>query len=129
MPLAGAVTDEIVGAVRSIVMGVVARASLKGPFVEVTVPKSEFANILGIREPSPHEETVNVKFDPELALIAKMQPVAVPALVKSVFAIPEAFCESTIEKVISDEVFVGDVVDDEKVVGETLLSYVIRAIP
>ena len=89
--MAGAVTDEMVGAVRSMVIGVVVKASLSGPFVEVTVPKSEPARIFGIKVPSAQEVTVRVRLEPELALMAKTQPVAVPALAKSELATPEAF--------------------------------------
>ena len=84
-------TDEIVGAVRSILIGVVVRASLNGPFVDVTVPKIELARSFGINVPSLHEVTVKVKLEPELELMAKTQPVAVPVLAKSESAIPEAF--------------------------------------
>ena len=84
--MVGAVTDEIVGAVRSIVIGVVVGAFAAGPFVFVVVPKTEFAMTCGMRVPSPHEETVKVKLEPEEPLIENKQPLAVPALEKSASA-------------------------------------------
>ena len=84
--LAGAVTDEIVGAVRSIVIGVVVKALDAGPLVEVTVPYTELAITWGINVPSLHEETVSVNDVPDAPLIENMQPVAVPALEKSPLA-------------------------------------------
>ena len=43
MPFAGAVTEEMLGPVRSIVIGVEVAELLAGPLVDVTVPKTELA--------------------------------------------------------------------------------------
>lgn len=88
---AGGVTEETVGEVMSRVTGVVVGALLAGPLVLVTVPKTEFEFNCGIIVPSLQEETVNVKLVPDDALIENTQPVAVPELEKSVFAIPVTF--------------------------------------
>jgi hypothetical protein len=76
----------MVGAVRSIMTGVVDDASPEGPLAEVTVPKTLPARTLGIKVPSLQLETVKVKEVPEDALIENTQPVAVPAFAKSAFA-------------------------------------------
>jgi hypothetical protein len=94
---AGAVTDEIVGAVRSILIGVVVSEFAAGPLEEVTVPKTEFAKTCGTRVPSLQLLTVNVKVLPEDALIANEQPVAVPEFVKSAFETELTFCEKVSE--------------------------------
>jgi hypothetical protein len=95
--LPGAVTDEIVGAVRSIVIGVVVSASLAGPVAEVTVPYTEFAKSFGIRVPSLQLDIVKVNVVPEAALIENTHPVAVPAFAKSLLATVLTFCESVSE--------------------------------
>jgi hypothetical protein len=95
--LEGAATEEIVGAVRSIVMGVVVSEFAAGPLEEVTVPKTEFAKTCGTRVPSLQLLTVNVKVLPEDALIANEQPVAVPEFVKSAFETELTFCEKVSE--------------------------------
>ena len=109
MLLAGAVTEEIVGAVISLVTGVVVRAFPDGPLVFVTVPSTEFAINCGIIVPALHEETVSVKLVPDAALMENEQPVAVPELEKSALAMPETFWLMTIEYVIALEELVGDV--------------------
>ena len=91
MLLDGPVTDEMVGAVRSIVMGVVVSEFAVGPLVLVTVPNTEFAITWGSRVPFPQDETVSVKLVPDDALIEKTQPVAVPAFEKSEFATESTF--------------------------------------
>ena len=87
----------MVGAVLSIIIGVVVCESAEGPFVAVTVPYTEFAITFGISVPSPQELTVNVKEVPDAALMEKEQPVAVPAFAKSAFATEFTFCEKAIE--------------------------------
>ena len=89
--MAGAVTEEIVGAVISLVTGVVVKALPDGPLVFVTVPSTESAINCGIIVPALHEETVNVKLVPDAALMENEQPVAVPELEKSALAMPETF--------------------------------------
>ena len=79
-------TDAIVGAVRSMVMVVLAGEFTPGP---VCVPVTELANNWGLTVPSPHPETVIVKEDPLDPLGVKEHPMAVPALVKSLEASPE----------------------------------------
>ena len=105
MALAGAETEEIVGAVRSIVIGVEVGEFEDGPFVLVTVPKTAPARTCGINVPSLQELTVRVKLVPEDALIENEHPVAVPALEKSLATTVFTFCEKEIEYVIADEVF------------------------
>jgi hypothetical protein len=55
--LAGAETDNIVGAVRSMTIVVVAGETAAGPAV---VPVTEFALRAGMRVPSEHEDIVTV---------------------------------------------------------------------
>jgi hypothetical protein len=88
---AGAVTEEIVGPVRSLVTEVVVGEFEAGPFVFVTVPSTEFAISCGIMVPALQDETVRVKLVPEEAFMEKTQPVAVPELEKSALAMPETF--------------------------------------
>jgi hypothetical protein len=57
-----------------------------GPLVLVTVPNTEFAITCGTSVPFPHDETVSVKLVPDVPLMEKTQPVAVPAFEKSEFA-------------------------------------------
>jgi hypothetical protein len=83
--LAGPDTEEIVGAVRSIVIVVVADEFEGGP---VDVPVTEFAVNLGINVPSPQPEIAIVKDDPELELGENVHPFAVPALAKSAASNP-----------------------------------------
>jgi hypothetical protein len=89
--LDGAVTEEIVGPVISLVTEVVVRAFEDGPFVFVTVPSTEFAISCGIMVPALQDETVRVKLVPDDALMENEQPVAVPELEKSALAMPETF--------------------------------------
>jgi hypothetical protein len=79
--------------------------------------------------PSLQEETVNVKVVPDEAFTAKEHPVAVPALEKSPFATESTDCENAIEKSIGEEVFVGDVVAEENVVGVEKVRYLKTTIP
>ena len=81
------------GAVRSIVMGVVVSESDAGPLDEVTVPYTELAKTFGINVPSLQLDTVNVKDVPDAALMENTHPVAVPALAKSLLATVFTFCE------------------------------------
>jgi hypothetical protein len=94
---AGPVTDEIVGAVRSITTVFDAEEFDAGPFVLVTVPNTEFARSWGVRVPSLHEDIDIVIVVPEDALGENEQPVAVPAFEKSPAAIELTFCEKVIE--------------------------------
>ena len=97
MEFAGAETDEIVGAVRSIMTGVDVSEFVDGPLEDVTVPKTELANTCGTKVPSPQLLTVNVKVLPEEALMENEQPVAVPEFVKSAFETELTFCEKVRE--------------------------------
>ena len=56
VPLAGGETDEMVGALRSMTMVVVAGEADDGP---VVVPETELAFNRGIKVPSPQFETIN----------------------------------------------------------------------
>jgi hypothetical protein len=87
----------MVGAVRSMIIVVLAEVLEGGPFVLVTVPKTEFARTWGVRVPSPQEDIDMVIVVPEVALGENEQPVAVPAFEKSPAAIELTFCEKVIE--------------------------------
>ena len=97
-------TDEIVGAVRSMTIVVLAGEFIPGP---AWVPVTEFASSWGLRVPSPHPETVIVKVEPLEALGANEQPLAVPELEKSLAARPVIDSETLREKLIEEDVFVG----------------------
>lgn len=106
--LAGAVTEEMVGADLSIVTVLVASELAAGPLLLVTIPKTELARSLGVRVPSLHPVMLIVKVEPEEELGVKIQPVALPALVKSVDTTLLTFCEKLMEYEIVEEVFVGE---------------------
>jgi hypothetical protein len=89
----------------------------------------EPARIWGISVPSLQEETVSVKVVPDEAFTAKEHPVAVPALEKSPFATESTDCANAIEKSIGEDVFVGDVVVEENVVGVEKVRYLKTTIP
>jgi hypothetical protein len=87
----------MVGAVRSMIIVVLAEVLEGGPFVLVTVPNTEFARTWGVRVPSPQEDIDMVIVVPEDALGENEQPVAVPVLEKSPASIELTFCEKVIE--------------------------------
>jgi hypothetical protein len=101
--------EEIVGPVRSIVIGVVVKELEAGPTIFVTVPVTELAINCGVKVPALQLLTVRVNVVPDAAEIAKLQPVAVPALEKSEAATLFKFSDAVIEKVIGLVVFVGEV--------------------
>ena len=78
-------TDEIVGAVRSITIVRVAGELADGP---TCVPVTELAKSWGINVPSPQPDAVMVKLVPVEVSGVKVHPVAVPALEKSEDATP-----------------------------------------
>jgi hypothetical protein len=89
-----------------------------GPFVLVTVPKTEFARTWGVRVPSPQEDIDMVIVVPEDALGEKLQPEAVPVFEKSAAATVFTFCEKVKVYEISELVLVG--VDWAEVNEETV---------
>jgi hypothetical protein len=104
--LDGAVTEETVGAVRSIVIVVDVSVALLGTLllrVSVAVP----CNIRGVTVPGEQPLTVTVKVVPELALNANEHPVEVPALSKSDDETPLTESENTKVKVMGEDVLVG----------------------
>jgi hypothetical protein len=82
--LAGGVTVEIIGAVRSITIVVLAAVAEDGPDA---LPVTELAFNLGVNVPSPHEETDKAYVFPEPET-ENEQLNAVPAFSKSVLSIP-----------------------------------------
>jgi hypothetical protein len=95
------------GAVRSIVIVVVAVATLVGPTSEALLV-TELAASLGITVPSLHPEIVIIKLEPLVALGEKVQSVAVPAFEKSPETKPLIDSEKVTEKEMSLDVLVGE---------------------
>lgn len=118
----GGVTPHVAtGTVRSIVT-VPASWALAGaalPAASVTEP----AAIRGIIVPSEHPVTTTFTEVPLAADGAKVQPVAVPALLKSPAAIPDAVSLKVIGKV-SDDAFVGEDGADPQVTEGAVRSIV-----
>ena len=110
--------EEMVGTVRSIVIVVVAKELEAGPTIFVTEPVTELAFNCGINVPALQLLTVRVNEVPDVAEIAKLQLVAVPALEKSEAATPVKFSEAVIENVIGLVVLVGEVCADVKELKE-----------
>ena len=87
--LCAEVKPETVGAVRSMVIVVVALVADVGPELGgVAVSETEFAFKRGTRVPSLQPVIVTVKLVPLLAFGEKLQLVAVPAFAKSAAARP-----------------------------------------
>jgi hypothetical protein len=109
------VTEEIVGAVRSIVMMVAEVDAAAGP---TELPVTEFAFNRGIKVPSLQEEIDIVKLVPELADTEKLHPVEVPEFSKSPLSSPDIDSFMLSEYVIALEVLVGEICELENVVTE-----------
>ena len=87
--LCAEVKPETVGAVRSMVIVVVALVADVGPELGgVAVSETEFAFKRGTRVPSLQPVIVTVKLVPLLTLGANVQPVAVPAFTKPLAVSP-----------------------------------------